>query len=380
MEFKIQSEELQQPLQSIYGIISNNNAVPILSNFLLELRDGVLSITASDTETSVTTKILLFGTDITNAINIAIPAKILYDIVKSIKQSELRFVINADNYEVEIFSGEGKYKIAGVSADEYPKFADIESIYTNILPSSLLFNAISKTTISAGNDDMRPQMTGVLFEQINNDIAFVGTDAHKLSKFGINGVANTQTSSIILPKKPLNLIKNIIGAYKDDVEVIISYNIKNATFVFCNYTISCRLIDGKYPNYDAAVPKDNPNKLVVDKNNFLTSLKRVLIFANQFTQQIRVKLNANQLELSSEDVDLSNMAKEKIECDYIGGELEIGFNAKYLIEMLSNIHTENVLIETSQPNRACILHPFDKSSGEVIKDYFMLVMPVMLTK
>ena len=380
MEFKIQSEELQQPLQSIYGIISNNNAVPILSNFLLELRDGVLSITASDTETSVTTKILLSNTDITNAIKIAIPAKILYDIVKSIKQSELRFVINADNYEVEIFSGEGKYKIAGVSADEYPKFADIESIYTTILPSSLLFNAISKTTISAGNDDMRPQMTGVLFEQINNDIAFVGTDAHKLSKFSINGVANTQTSSIILPKKPLNLIKNIIGAYKDDVEVIISYNIKNATFVFDNYTISCRLIDGKYPNYDAAVPKDNPNKLVVDKNDFLTSLKRVLIFANQFTQQIRVKLNANQLELSSEDVDLSNMAKEKIECDYTGGDLEIGFNAKYLIEMLSNIHTESVLIEMSQPNRACILHPFDKSSGEVIKDYFMLVMPVMLTK
>ncbi|MDD2488991.1 MAG: DNA polymerase III subunit beta [Bacteroidales bacterium] len=378
MKFIVHGGTLSRSLQSIYSVVTSNNAVPILENFLFQLNQKTLSITASDLETTVTVKLELSDAEAEGLQQIAVPAKIFSDIIKSFSNVPLSFVVDEETYAIEITSGEGKYKLTGLSADEFPRVSSIEDASQITIPSSLLVNAISKTIFAAGIEETRPQMTGIYCEQSENNITFVGTDAHKLVRYRRSDFSNDVPTSFILPKKPLNLIKNILLSYKEDSDILMEYNIKNVSFTFENYSVVCRLIEGKYPNYEAAIPKENPNKLIIERVGFLNSVKRVSLFANQSTQQVRLKLGGNELIISAEDIDFSNAAKEKLSCNYTGDDLEIGFNAKYLLEMLNNIETENVLFEMSQPNRAGILYPFDESSEETIESILMLVMPVML--
>lgn len=378
MKFIVHGGTLSRSLQSIYSVVTTNNAVPILENFLFQLNQKTLSITASDLETTVTVKLELSDAEAEGLQQIAVPAKIFSDIIKSFSNVPLSFVVDEETYAIEITSGEGKYKLTGLSAEEFPRVSTIEDASQITIPSSLLVNAISKTIFAAGVEETRPQMTGIYCEQSENNITFVGTDAHKLVRYRRSDFSNDVPTSFILPKKPLNLIKNILLSYKEDSDILMEYNIKNVSFIFENYSVVCRLIEGKYPNYEAAIPKENPNKLIIERVGFLNSVKRVSLFANQSTQQVRLKLGGNELIISAEDIDFSNAAKEKLACNYTGDDLEIGFNAKYLLEMLNNIETENVLFEMSQPNRAGILYPFDESSEETIESILMLVMPVML--
>lgn len=378
MKFIVHGGTLSRSLQSIISVITTNNAFPILENFLFELNGNILSITASDLETTAIVKLDLNDAEDDGLNKIAVNAKKLLDIVKTLENAPLTFNIEEEDYAIEITSGEGRYKITGTSSDEFPNPKAIENPQSSILPSTLLVNAISKTVLAAGVDELRPQMTGVFCEQTFDSITFVATDAHKLVRYRKTNFNNENETNFILPKKPLNLIKNILTSYKDEVDVLMEYNITNVSFTFENYHIVCRLIEGKYPNYDAAIPKENPNKLIIERNVLLSSVRRIAIFASQSTNQIILKFNGNDLIISAEDVDFSNAAKEKLSCNYTGEDLTIGFNAKYLIEMINNVETEYLSLEMSQPNRAGIIYPFEENPEPNTESILMLVMPVML--
>lgn len=378
MKFIVHGGTLSRSLQSINSVITTNNAVPILENFLFQLEGKTLSITASDIETTVTVTLDLTDAETNNLTQIAIPSKILSEIVKTFSNVPLSFLIDEETYAIEITSGEGKYKLTGIPAEDYPRVATIDDASQITIPSSLLVNAISKTIFAAGTDDTRPQMAGVFCEQTENSITFVATDAHKLVRYRRTDFSNDVPNSFILPKKPLNLIKNILITYKEDADVLMEYNVKNVSFKFENYNVVCRLIEGKYPNYEGAIPKENPNKLIIERGVFLSSIRRVALFANQSTMQIRLAIEGNEMVISAEDIDFSNAAKERLSCNYTGDNLEIGFNAKYLIEMVSNIETEYLLLEMSQPNRAGIIYPYEEGAEPNAESILMLVMPVML--
>lgn len=378
MKFIVHGGTLSRSLQSIISVITTNNAFPILENFLFELNGNILSITASDLETTAIVKLDLNDAEDDGLNKIAVNAKKLLDIVKTLENAPLTFNIEEEDYAIEITSGEGRYKITGTSSDEFPNPKAIENPQSSILPSTLLVNAISKTVLAAGVDELRPQMTGVFCEQTLDSITFVATDAHKLVRYRKTNFNNENETNFILPKKPLNLIKNILTSYKDEVDVLMEYNITNVSFTFENYHIVCRLIEGKYPNYDAAIPKENPNKLIIERNVLLSSVRRIAIFASQSTNQIILKFNGSDLIISAEDVDFSNAAKEKLSCNYTGEDLTIGFNAKYLIEMINNVETEYLSLEMSQPNRAGIIYPFEENPEPNTESILMLVMPVML--
>jgi DNA polymerase-3 subunit beta len=239
-----------------------------------------------------------------------------------------------------------------------------------------LANAINKTLFATGNDELRLVLSGVFCEFSQEDTTFVATDAHKLVRYKRTDAISKDSANFILPKKPLNLLKNLLGSQETPVKL--EYNKTNAFFSFSNINLICRLIDGKYPNYDAVIPTNNPNKLTIDRISLLTSIRRVSIFANQSTHQIRFKISGKELVLSAEDTDFSNEAKERLTCSYEGDDIEIGFNSKFMVEMLNNIDTDEVMLEMSAPNRAGILLPVNNDNKN--EDILMLVMPVMLTK
>ena len=278
-----------------------------------------------------------------------------------------------DNNTVEISSNHGKYALAYAPGDEFPSTIELKDPSSTVLQGDILATAISKTIFASGNDDLRPVMSGVFFQFSTEGLTFVATDAHKLVKYTRTDVTADKTAEFIMPKKPLNLLKGVLGGEED---VIIEYNDANAKFTFENFVLICRLIDGKYPNYEAVIPKENPNKLTVDRASFQNSVRRVSIFSSKTTHQIRLKMAGTELNISAEDLDFSNKADERLSCDYQGDDMQIGFNSRFLSEMLSNLTSSEVLIEMSLPNRAGILTPIDGTDeGERIT---MLVMPVML--
>ncbi len=264
--------------------------------------------------------------------------------------------------------------MAYANGDEFPKAVELENPSSTIINADILGTAVSKTIFAAGNDDLRPVMSGVFFQFSGEGLTFVATDAHKLVKYTREDVKANQSAEFIMPKKPLNLLKGILAS--NDYDVTIDYNDSNAKFTFDNTILICRLIDGKYPNYEAVIPKENPNKLVIDRTQFLNSVKRVSIFSNKTTHQIRLKVAGAELNISAEDIDYSNKAEERLTCDYQGDDMQIGFNSRFLTEMISNLASDEVQLEMSLPNRAGILTPTDGlDEGEHIT---MLVMPVML--
>ncbi len=305
--------------------------------------------------------------------SIALPARLLLDTLKTFPEQPLTFVVE-DNNTVEISSNHGKYALAYADGQEFPNAVSVEDASKTTIMGDILATAISKTIFAAGNDDLRPVMSGVFFQFSQDNLTFVATDAHKLVKYTRNDVSATETAEFIMPKKPLNLLKGILAGSDDDV--LVEYNESNAKFTFENSVLICRLIDGKYPNYEAVIPKENPNKLVISRTQFLNSVRRVSIFSNKTTHQIRLKIAGAELNISAEDIDYSNKAEERLSCDYQGDDMQIGFNSRFLTEMINNLNSDNVQLEMSLPNRAGILTPVDGlDEGEHIT---MLVMPVML--
>ena len=369
MKFIVSSSQLLRQLQVLGGVINSNNTLPILDNFLFEISENQLKVSASDLETTMTA-VVAIESDSTGSI--AISARLLLDTLKTFPDQPLTFKTEGDSI-IEISSDQGKYDMAYFGGDEFPKSVSLQSPSKTIVPSNILATAISKTIFAAGNDDLRPVMSGVFFQFSTDNLTFVATDAHKLVKYTRTDVTADKTAEFIMPKKPLNLLKGVLGGEED---VVIEYNDANAKFTFENFVLICRLIDGKYPNYEAVIPKENPNKLTVDRASFQNSVRRVSIFSSKTTHQIRLKMAGTELNISAEDLDFSNKADERLSCDYQGDDMQIGFNSRFLSEMLSNLTSSEVLIEMSLPNRAGILTPIDGTDeGEKIT---MLVMPVML--
>lgn len=370
MKFIVSSSYLLKQLQVLGGIINNNNTLPILDNFLFQLDGKSLTVSASDLETTISSKMEVESGETGS---ICLPARLLLDTLKTFPEQPLTFNVT-DNNTVEISSNHGKYALAYAQGEEFPSPVALEDPSSTLIMGDVLANAISKTIFAAGNDDLRPVMSGVFFQFASDGLTFVATDAHKLVKYKRNDLSASQTAEFIMPKKPLNLLKSILAGSEE--EVAIEYNESNARFSFDSTEMVCRLIDGKYPNYEAVIPRENPNKLTIDRNQFLNSVRRVSIFSNKTTHQIRLKIAGAELQVSAEDIDYSNKAEERLTCDYQGDDMQIGFNSRFLTEMLGNLTSEEVSLEMSLPNRAGILTPTDGlDEGEEVT---MLVMPVML--
>ena len=370
MKFIVNSSALLRELQKLNSVISSNNTLPILDNFLFEINGGNMTVTASDLEVTMRVSISV-ESEVDG--RITIPARILIDTLKTFSNQPLTFVIDLANYSIEIISELGNYKLSGNNSDEFPKSPTLTDSSSTFFKSEILQNAINKTLFASGNDDLRPVMSGVYCELSPEQVTFVATDAHKLVKHSRNDLSSDKTASLILPKKPLTILKNNIV---DGIDVKLDFNDTNALFSFENNTIICRLIDGKYPNYDAVIPKENPNKLTIETSLLLSSIKRISIYANKTTHQIRLKVAGSELQISSEDLDFSNKADERLPCHYEGEDIEIGFNSKFVIDMLNNIGSNKISLEMSAPNRAGIILPLDGTvEGETT---LMLVMPVML--
>ncbi len=370
MRFIVSTSTLLKHLQAVSGALSNSAVLPILENFLFEIKDSTLIISATDLQTSMTTSLAVESKE---GGKIAVPSKILLDTLKTLPEQPIAFSVDDTTFAIEISAGDGKYRLSGENGEDFPKIPTVDNASSVNLPASVLAEAISKTIFAVSNDELRPAMTGVFCQLSPQNVTFVATDAHKLVRYRRNDAKADEATSFILPRKALNLLKSSLPS--EDLNVSIEYNSTSAFFKFANINLICRLIDERYPDYEAVIPQNNPNKLTLERALFLNCLKRVVIFANKTTHQVRLKISGAELHISSEDIDFANEAHERISCQFDGDDMEIGFNAKFLIEMLNNLSGEEVTIEMSTPNRAGILFPSIKDENE---DILMLVMPVML--
>lgn len=372
MKFIITSNTLLKGLQNISGILSANSLIPIIENFLFELEDNSIKVTATDNETraSVTLKpSMVEGTG-----SIAIPPKILLNTLKALPDVPLTIQINEDNFAVELSAGEGVYKVAGYNPNDYPELALIENSTSIALNSVVLHNAINSTLFACTNDELRPQLMGVFFELTPEYTNFVATDAHKLVRFRRSDIKTDEYISFIVHKKPLNLLKNLLLSV--DTDVSLQFNNTNVSFSFEDYTLTCRLLEGKFPDHEKVLPPNNDNEMLINREALLNALKRVAIFASQASNQVKLTIKGQELTIHAEDTDYSNEAKERIPCNYKGEDLEIGFNSRFLIDILGTLESKDVRFLLSEPNRAALIHPDNNIAEE--EDILMLLMPVML--
>ena len=371
MKFIISSEKFLKTIQPLMGIIVNNPALPIIENLLLEVNGNQLNVKATDLDNTI-----INCTNIESESNdsIAVNAKLLSETLRTFPEQPLTFKKNKDNNTLDIISDQGNYTISYVNSDEFPNTPEVTESQSIIINSTTLTRGIQHTLFAAGNDELRPVMSGVYIEINTNNILFVSTDAHKMVKYE-SKLESDNTTSFIVPKKPLQLLKNSINELNKEIQI--KYNKTNVIYSIENMQIYCRLIDGNYPNYNAVIPKENPNKLHVDRIELLNSLKRISIFSNQSTHQVKFKLQGNTLDISGEDIDFSNKGNEKIKVEYAGEDMEIGFNGKFLLEILNTLEAEKINIHFSSPSKAAIIKPDSENEEENI---LMLVMPVMLNQ
>jgi DNA polymerase-3 subunit beta len=374
MKFIASSTDLLSHLQAVNRVISSKNILPILENFLFQLKGTELIITASDLESTMITKMSLENAE--GEGDIAIPARILNDTLKEFPEQPLTFQIDLDSFGVDIISENGKYSIVGKPAMDYPRLPELkeERVSELVLPSELLLNGVNRTLFATADDELRPVMNGIFCELKGDSLTFVSSDAHKLVRYRRFDAKSENESSFILPKKPANLLKNILPREEKDVEV--RFDDKNAIFQLSDYTLICRLVEGNYPGYEAVIPQGNENKLIVNRLSLYNVLKRVSVFSNQASNLIKLKISANQMVISAQDIDYSISAVENLNCEYGGDDMEIGFKSVFLIEILSNISSEEVVLELSDPTRAGLLLPKEKDNED--EDLLMLLMPMMI--
>ena len=367
MNFIVSSTTLLRHLQSISGVLNTNSNLPILDNFLFEIQNGQLKVSASDLETTMITILEVQSEE--NG-KIAVPAKILLDLLKILPEQPCTFLVK-ENFQIEMAYDNGKLKTAGYDGEEFPKLPEIENKSSIKISGDILAKGINKTLFATANDEIRPVMNGVYCQFSPEEIIFAATDAHKLVRYKRTDASADGSSAFILPKKPLYLLKaNLRG----DEEILLEYNNSNAIFTFNDIIIVCRLIDGKYPNYEAVIPKETPNVLTMDRQQFLSSIKRVSIFSNKTTHQIKMKLAGSELSLFAEDLDFANEASERLTCNYDGEDMEVGFNSRFLVEMLNNLDTSEIQLLMSEPSRPGLLKPGNSANPD--EDILMVVMPI----
>lgn len=372
MKFIVNSAYLLKQLSNINGVITTNPVVPILENFLFELEKGSLTVTASDLQTSMITELQVESKE---KGNIAVPARILLDTLKNLPEQPVTFSIDESTYSIEIISDNGRYKLSGENATDFPKVPNVSNDFSSEISSEVLSRAVNNTIFATSNDELRPAMTGVYVNLGEKNTTFVATDGHRLVRYRRTDVKSDNGSAIIIPRKALNLLKATLPT--ENAPVHIDFNLSNAFFKFGNIRMICRLIDERFPDYENVIPTQNNIKMTIGRGELLGALKRISIYANKTTHQVRLKITGSELQISAEDLDFSNEANERLSCEHEGEDIEIGFNAKFLVEMLSNLDTDQIKLAMSAPNKAGVLHPADKDKNE---DILMLVMPVMLNQ
>ncbi|MFO7617065.1 MAG: DNA polymerase III subunit beta [Bacteroidales bacterium] len=374
MRFIISSTDLLSHLQAISRVINTKNTLPILDNFLFNLEGTNLVITGSDLETTMITTIGLESVDGEGLI--AIPARLLVDTLKEFPEQPLTFDINLDSLGIDIVTENGKYSIVGKAGIDFPVIPPLkEELITEVtFPAEALNKGISRTLFATADDELRPVMNGILVELRADQATFVSSDAHKLVRYRRADISSQKDASFILPKKPANLLRNILP--REEGNVSLQFDEKNAVFTLSRYKLICRLVEGNYPAYEAVIPKSNPNKLYADRVAFLNTLRRISVFSNQASNLVKLQISANQMIISAQDIDYSISAVEKLGCQYGGDNMEIGFKSLFLIDILNNISGEEIVMELADPTRAGILLPREEESDE--ENLLMLLMPMMI--
>jgi len=373
MKFVVSSSELLSSLQSINKVIGSKNTLPILDNFLFQLHNNTLDITASDLETTLSVSMQINTVDQEG--DIAITAKLLTDTLKEFPDQPLTIIVDQNSLMAEISWSTGKFNLPCSSADEYPKMQELGESFNSLEISSYqLLDGISKTVFATADDELRPNMNGIYFDMKTDGLTFVASDAHKLVRYRLLNVLTSQPCSFILPKKPAGFLKNLLG--KEETTVKIEFNDKNAVYSFSKYRMSCRLVEGIFPAYNSVIPTNNPKKIVLDRVEFLTALRRIAVFSNQASNLIKLKIAGNEINISAQDLDFSISANERVNCRYDGEDMEIGFKSSFLIEIFSNLPSSEISIELSDPGRAGLFLPAEsENQGE---DLLMLLMPIVI--
>jgi DNA polymerase III subunit beta len=374
MKFVVSSSELLGHLQAISRVISSKNTLPILDNFLFNLSGNDLEITASDLESTLITRMKLENTDGDGTI--ALPARILLDTLKEFSVQPLSFDINMDTMAVVISSENGKFNVVGQNGIDFPALPSIkkDKKFVFVINADVLLAGINKTLFATADDELRPVMGGIFVEASTDKITFVASDAHKLVRYQRTDAHADDNSSFILPKKPASLLKNILP--REVGAVTVEFDDKNAFFILNDYKVVCRLVEGNYPNYNSVIPKNNPRKITIDRVEFYNTLKRVSVFSNQASNLVKLQLKGNQVMVSAQDIDFSISAYERIKCQYEGEEIEIGFKSVFLLEILANIASQDVMIELADPTRAGLFLPVITDNES--EDLLMLLMPMMI--
>lgn len=372
MKFIVNSSYLLKQLSYINGVITTNPVVPILENFLFEIDKSLLTVTASDLQTSMITEV---NVESKERGNIAVPARILLDTLKNLPDQPVTFSIDESTYSIELSSDNGRYKLSGENATDFPKVPSVSNDFSASISSHVLARAISNTIFATSNDELRPAMTGVYVNLGDKSTTFVSTDGHRLVRYRRADVKSDSGSTIIIPRKALNLLKATLPSENTDVSI--DFNTSNAFFKFGTIRMICRLIDERFPDYENVIPTASTIKMTITRADFLGSLRRISIYANKTTHQVRLKITGSELQVSAEDLDFSNEANERLSCEHEGEDIEIGFNARFMVEMLSNLDADQIKLNMSAPNKAGVILPVEKDKDE---DILMLVMPVMLNQ
>ena len=372
MKFIVSSTSLLSHLQAISRVINSKNTLPIMDCFLFNLQDGTLSITASDTETTMVTSIEVTESDSDG--RFAIVARTLLDAMKEIPEQPLTFNLNPNTLEITVQYMNGQYTVMGQNADEYPQPATLgdNAVHANI-PADVLLNGINRALFATADDELRPVMNGIYFDITPDDITMVASDGHKLVRNKNLSVKGSEKAAFILPQKPANLLKNVLT--KEENSVSIDFDDRNAVITLEKYRMVCRLIEGRYPNYNSVIPQNNPYKITIDRAVLLSALRRVSVFSSQSSSLVKLRMGDNKLVISTQDLDFSTSAEETLVCQYEGNPMSIGFKAPFLIDILNNLPGQDVIIELADPSRAGVIVPAEQEEN---CDLLMLLMPMML--
>ena len=372
MRFTVSSSALSNKLNMLAKVISSKNSLPILDNFLFQITNGQLAVTASDSDNIIKSNIEL--TDNEGEGEFCVACRVILDALKELPEQPLRFDVDTDSYAIKIVYQNGLYNFTGQNAEEYPTTQNMTDGCTTItLPTEVLIDNISRSLFATANDELRPVMNGIYFDLRPDALAIVASDGHKLVRSKNFNIKSETPAAFNLPKKPASLLKNILS--KDGADVTIKFDERSAEITFADGVLKCRLIDGRYPNYNSVIPNDNPCQATVDRKSLQSALRRVLPFASESSQLIRFHIEAGKFEVSSEDLDFSTSAKELLPCEYVGSPINIGFKGSSLMEILGNLTSDSVIIQLADPSRAGIIVPAEQPENE---DVLMLIMPMLL--
>ena len=373
MKFIVSSTDLLQGLLSVSRVIASKNSLPILDNFLFVLEGNSLTVTASDSETTLKTIINI--DEVTEGGEIAVPAKLLTDTLKELPTQPIEFATEPEKNIVNIAWASGSAQIPYLSTEDYPELPQLSEPIQLVLKGQILSEGINNTIYATADEELRPVMNGIFFDITQENTTMVASNAHKLVCYTRNDVKGNGASGFILPKKPANILKNNLAKLGEET-VEISFDKKNAYFKFDNSLMVCRLVDGTYPAYRSVIPKNNTNIVSVTRSELLNASKRVAVCSNQATSQIIFKLSQNKLEISAQDVDFSMSAHETVNCEYEGVPMEIGFKSTFLIEILGNLPYDQICIKLADPNRAALIQPAIQSEPE--EEICALLMPMRI--